>query len=116
LEASRWMCRCLFNIVQYFILQLLCRVTGIIVGVHVSDAYGGVELTVALSSLTSELDGDEWLASCCDRPVPGKGSRYPLNRRLLRLLSLSGRFGVEENISPLLGFEPRIVRTVPSLV
>jgi hypothetical protein len=75
LEASRWMCRCLFNIVQYFILQLLCRVTGIVVGVHVSDAYGGVELTVPLSSLTSELDGDEWLASCCDRPVPGKGSR-----------------------------------------
>jgi hypothetical protein len=35
----------------------------------------------------------------------GKSPGYPLNRRLRQLESLSGRFGEEENILPLPGFE-----------
>jgi len=44
------------------------------------------------------------------RVIPGKEPRYPLKRGLGGPQSRSGRFGEEENLSPLPEFEPRIVQ------
>jgi hypothetical protein len=55
--------------------------------------------------LTSAVDGGEWSASCPDRFIPGG---YPLvGRRLGGPQNLSGRCGVEKNVFPSPGIEPR---------
>jgi hypothetical protein len=50
---------------------------------------------IAAIFLTSALDGDEWSASrlCLFAPPPGKELLYPLDRRLGRPQSRSGRCG-----------------------
>jgi len=62
-KASRWMRPYLFDVVQYFISQLLCRVKHKVVGVHVLEAYWGSGAIVPLSLITSELDGEFILRS-----------------------------------------------------
>jgi hypothetical protein len=44
-------------------------------------AYGGVDVYIHIF-LTSALAGGEWSALRSDRFNPGKGPRYPLDRRL----------------------------------
>jgi hypothetical protein len=64
-------------------------------------------------SLTSALDGSEWLAVHPGRFTPqGKSSRYPLDRRLGGPQSRSGCCGEEKNSQPLLGLEPLIIQPV----
>ena len=67
----------IFDVVQYFISQLLCRVKHKVDGVHVLEAFWGSGAIVPLSLITSELDGCEWLTSRSGRSIPGKGPRYP---------------------------------------
>jgi hypothetical protein len=69
---------------------------------------GGVEVYVHVS-LTSALDGGEWLTSRPGRFIPGKEPLYPWNRRLGEPQSRSGRFGEEKNPMSLPGLEPRSV-------
>jgi hypothetical protein len=58
-------------------------------------------------SLTSALDGGEWLTPRPGRFTPGKETRYSLYRRLGRPEDRSGRV---RKISPLPGFDPRTVQ------
>jgi hypothetical protein len=59
-------------------------------------------------SLTSALDGSEWLTSRPGRFIPhGKSPWYPLDRRLAGPQSRSGRDGEEKNSQPPPGIEPR---------
>ena len=44
------------------------------------------------------------------RVIPGKEPRYPMKRGLGGPQSWSGRFGEEENLSPLPELEPQIVQ------
>ena len=58
------------------------------------------------------LDGDEWLTSRPDRFIPEKEPRCPLNRRLRRPQSWSGRFGEEKYLLHLSGIPMRIDQPV----
>jgi hypothetical protein len=54
------------------------------------------------------LNGGEWLTpfpGCC---TPGKEPQYPLNRRLRGPQGLSGSFGEEENLIPVLAIFGRL--------
>jgi hypothetical protein len=62
---------------------------------------------MALLSLTSALDGGGWLTPRPGCFTPGKETRYPLYRRLG---GPQGRSRGVWKISPLPGFDPRIVR------
>ena len=61
--------------------------------------------------LYSALDGGGWLTPCPGRFIPGKGTRYPLHRRLD---GPRGRCGWVLKISPPLGFDPWTVQPVAS--
>jgi hypothetical protein len=61
--------------------------------------YGGVEVYVHVF-LTSALVGGEWSASRPGRFTPGKGARYPLDRRLGMPQNRSGRRGEEQIPDP----------------
>jgi hypothetical protein len=106
----------LFSVVQYFISQLWCRVKHKVVGVLVLETYWGSGAIVPLSLISSELDGDEWLTSRSVQCIPGKGPRYPLNRKLRGLWACQDVLEWRKISRLLLGLEPRTVRTVPSLV
>jgi hypothetical protein len=62
-------------------------------------------------SLTSALDGDEWLTPHLGRFIPGKGTRYPLHRMLGEP---GGRSGLVRKISPSPGFDSWTVQLVVS--
>jgi hypothetical protein len=66
---------------------------------------------IALVSLTSALDGDEWSTPRPGRFTPGKETRHPLYRRLGGPQGWSGRV---LKISPPPGFDPRTVQPVAS--
>jgi hypothetical protein len=74
---------------------------------HAIKAYCGVDVQLH-AFLTSALDGGEWSASrpAALPPPPGKSPWYPLDRRLGRSQSSSGRGGEEKNSQPLPGVEP----------
>jgi hypothetical protein len=64
-------------------------------------------------SLTSALDGDEWSASRAGRFTPRERDPwYPLDTRLGRPQSRSGRGGEEKISQPLPGLEPPIIQPV----
>ena len=69
------------------------------------------EIEVWLYSLSSALDGGEWLTPRPGRFTPGKETRYPLYRRLGGPQSLSGRV---RKFSLVPGFDPRTVQPVTS--
>jgi hypothetical protein len=62
-------------------------------------------------SLFNVQDSAPYVTTPC-RFTPGKEPRYSLNRSLGGPHSRSGRFGEKKNLSPLQGFEPRIVQPV----
>jgi hypothetical protein len=65
------------------------------------------------SLLTSVLDGNEWSTARPVRFTQGKETQYPLSRRLGGSQNRSPRFGEQENLLSLPGFE---ARTVPPAV
>ena len=81
------------------------------VPVHAMKAYrcSGDSL---YSFLSSAQEGDEW--STLGSGI-GKELLHPLNRRLCRVMSLSGRSWIYKNLFVLPEFEPRFVQTVPYL-
>ena len=60
----------------------------------------------------SALFGGEWSTSHPGRFTPGNRPQYPFNRRLGGPQTLPRRFGEEKPLSPLPGFENRIVQPV----
>jgi hypothetical protein len=63
---------------------------------------------IAPPFLTPALDGSEWSTSRFGPFTPGGNRlRYPLYRRLGGPQSLSGRCGVQNNLLPLPGIEPK---------
>ena len=67
--------------------------------------------SILISSLTSALDGGGWSASHPDCFTPGKGTFYPLYRRLG---GPHGRSVQVQTITPPPGFDPRPVERVAS--
>jgi hypothetical protein len=61
------------------------------------------------STISSELDAEQWLTSRTGRFNLGT---EPLNRGLGGTHSRSGRFGVEKNLFSPLGLEPRTIQPV----
>jgi hypothetical protein len=66
-----------------------------------------------MNSLTSALDGGEWLSSQLHASLAlpqGKSPWYPLDRRLDGTQGRSGHRGEEKNSQFLPGFEPPIIQ------
>ena len=81
-------------------LKNLQKLKGTILHLHAAKLH---------SFLNSALDKGEWLTLRPARFNTGKEPLYPLNGRVGGLQSWFGRFGEEENLLPIPGFQPRTV-------